>query len=482
MSLARKAIVSTAWTSGLNYIGLAVGFVVGIYRDNFLQPAEYGVYSYGIALVDILFIITAFSFNISIVQAPKEDDELYSTGFVLTTILIVVMLFLSGVAAYFLSLRGTVEIKVYAFLVLAAFSSLNLYAMLFSAYLEKQLEYSKIAKVNFLSLLAFPLVSVWLVLEGWGAWALVLGQGSAFTISFIGLYIVSRYPISFRWSATRAKWFLQMGWKLLFSRGLEVLFVRYGNLVTEAMLGTAQQGIYARSLKYWELAPQTVAPAVVTVALPTYSKLQEDNDKLAEAYSLVLFFLTRVLMPFVLVFGLIPHLFVRIIGEQWMGAVPVLRILAIGALLSPMFENMKVLLYSRGRPGDVLKVRVYQLAVFIPAMYFLVKYFGVSGAGLAVVIALAIGVVGTWVKARKIISVRWRTIMLPPILAAAGSVGMYSIYAPRFLQMNVIADFLINAIYVSAVFGIILLALEHRTLKKKYIYLRMTMRKEPGEK
>jgi len=273
-----------------------------------------------------------------------------------------------------------------------------------------------------------------------------------------------------------------MGWKLLFSRGLEVLFVRYGNLVTEAMLGTAQQGIYARSLKYWELAPQTVAPAVVTVALPTYSKLQEDNDKLAEAYSLVLFFLTRALMPFVLVFALIPHLFVRIIGEQWMGAAPVLRILAIGALLSPMFENMKVLLYSRGRPGDVLKIRVYQLAVFIPAMYFLVKYFGVSGAALAVVIALAIGVAGTWTKARKIISVRWKAILLPPIIAAAASVGMYSLYAPQFLQLNVIADFLINAVYLAAVFGIVLLAIEYRTIKEKYTYLRMTVRKETTEK
>ena len=135
-----------------------------------------------------------------------------------------------------------------------------------------------------------------------------------------------------------------MGWKLIFSRGMEVIFVRYGTLVTEFMLGTNLQGSYGRALKYWEMAPQTVAPAVVTVALPTYSKVQDDRQRLSQAFSIVLFFLTRALMPFVLVFAILPESFIRILGEQWLDAVPVLRILAVGALLSPMFENMKQLL------------------------------------------------------------------------------------------------------------------------------------------
>ena len=101
-----------------------------------------------------------------------------------------------------------------------------------------------------------------------------------------------------------------------------------------------------------------MAPAVVTVALPTYSKVQNDNERLSRAFSLVLYFLVRVLMPFVLVFGILPGSFIRIIGDQWNDAIPVLQILAAGALLSPMFENMKQLLYAKGKPEAIVRVRI----------------------------------------------------------------------------------------------------------------------------
>ena len=86
-------------------------------------------------------------------------------------------------------------------------------------------------------------------------------------------YYISRYPVGLTFNPDTARWYLSAGWKLVFSRGLEVLFVRYGTLVTESVLGTSLQGSYGRALKYWELAPQTVAPAVVTVALPTYARV-----------------------------------------------------------------------------------------------------------------------------------------------------------------------------------------------------------------
>ena len=63
MSIARKAIVSTLWTSGMNYLALGIGFIVGLYRDRLLMPDENGIYMYGVAVVDFLFILAAVSFN-----------------------------------------------------------------------------------------------------------------------------------------------------------------------------------------------------------------------------------------------------------------------------------------------------------------------------------------------------------------------------------------------------------------------------------
>ncbi|MBR9979118.1 MAG: oligosaccharide flippase family protein, partial [Bacteroidetes bacterium] len=368
MSIARKAIVSTLWTSGLNYIAMGVGFVFGIMRDRILMPDENGIYMFGLAVVDILFILAAVSFNISVIQADDKKEDLYSTAFVLTVFLSIVMLLAILLVGWFLDLRGTLRLKTEAFLVLGAFSTLNLFTILFASYLEKQLEYKKIARINLVAVLAFPVVSYILVSLGWGAWGMVFGYSATFVVSFIGMLLVSKYPFGLTFNADTARWFMSMGWRLIFSRGMEVVFVRYGTLVTEAMLGTSLQGSYGRALKYWEMAPQTVAPAVVTVALPTYAKVQHNPEQLSHAFTLVLFFLSRALMPFVLIFAVIPDTFISVLGDQWNDSIPVLRILAIGALLAPMFENMKQLLYAKGKPGVIVRIRIVQLIIFLPAM------------------------------------------------------------------------------------------------------------------
>jgi O-antigen/teichoic acid export membrane protein len=476
VNIARKAIVSTLWTSGLNYIAMGVGFFFGIFRDRILMPDENGIYMFGLAIVDLLFILAAVSFNISVIQADEKRERLYSTAFVLTLALSVLMLVATLITAWVLTLLDTAGIMIEAFLVLALFSTLNLFTILFSSYLEKQLEYKKIARINLLAVLAFPITSYILVVNGMGAWGMVLGYCSTFVVSFIGMSIVSRYPLGLDFSPVTARWFLSMGWKLIFSRGMEVIFVRYGTLVTQHLLGTDLQGSYGRALKYWEMAPQTVAPAVVTVALPTYAKVQNDNERLSRAFSLVLYFLVRVLMPFVLVFGVLPESFIRIIGEQWLDAVPVLRILAAGALLSPMFENMKQLLYAKGKPEAIVRVRIGQLVVFLPAMYGFVMWMGISGAALAIVLNYFIGVLGALFIVRREVSVRWLHVFVLPALFACIATAVYSILPPGQLGLGAIVQFLLEALYLIGIFALLELLFEWKQLRAHAEYIKTVMK------
>jgi O-antigen/teichoic acid export membrane protein len=157
-----------------------------------------------------------------------------------------------------------------------------------------------------------------------------------------------------------------------------------------------------------------VAPAVVTVALPTYAKLQHNPEKLSQAFGMVLFFLARVLMPFVLIFAVLPESFIRMIGPQWVSAVPVLRILSIGALLAPISENMKQLLYAVGKPENIVRIRIMQLILFLPLMYVLISTFGISGAASGIVLNYFIGVIGSYFAIRRFVTVEWLR-MLPAV-------------------------------------------------------------------
>ena len=476
MTIGRKAIISTFWTTGTTYIAMAVGFVFGVLRDRILQPYDNGIYAFGMATVDLLFILSALSFNISVIQADEKKEDLYSTAFILTIALSLIMMLASLILAYVLSIRGTTDLKISAFLVLASASVLNLFSMLFSSYLEKQLEYKRIARINLLSVLAFPVVSLFFVYHGWGAWGMILGQSASFLVSFTGMLIISRYPFGFRFSVSTAKWFLSMGWKLIFSRGMEVMLVHYGTFVTERLLGTAQQGSYNRVVKYWQMAPQTVAPAVVTVALPTYSKLQQEGDKLSQAFSLVLFFLTRALLPFVLIFLFLPEAFIRIIGTQWLDGVPVLRILAISALLSPLFENVKQLIISQGKPEKIVKTRIVQLLVFIPSMYFFVDRYGISGAAIALTLNYFIGAIGAFILVRHFLSRRLiKNIAIPFLSASLAGCIQYFFPMPGVFDHS-IPQFFLSAFYLIAIFFLFEIMFEWKTLKEHSMFIVNIMR------
>jgi O-antigen/teichoic acid export membrane protein len=112
MSLARKAIVGALWTSGANYFAMAVGFAFGILRDRVLMPDENGIYMFGLAAVDLVFILAGVSLNISVIQSGDEDAHLYSTAFLLTIALSVCMSIACAATAYALYLRHTTLIKI----------------------------------------------------------------------------------------------------------------------------------------------------------------------------------------------------------------------------------------------------------------------------------------------------------------------------------------------------------------------------------
>jgi len=188
----------------------------------------------------------------------------------------------------------------------------------------------------------------------------------------------------------------------------------------------------------------------------------------------------RVLMPFVLVFAVIPESFVNIIGRQWQDAVQVLRILAIGALLSPLFENMKVLLYAKGKPGALVRVRIVQLIVFLPAMYFLVGSFGIDGAAMAIVMNLVIGVIGVGVFVRREVSIAWReNAVLPILFAGISAVAVLAFPVPQ-LGWGAVAQFAVEGVWLVGLFMLLEAIFEYRLIQARVQYIKQVMKKAPS--
>ena len=98
MSIAKKALVGALWTSGANYISQGVGFLSQAVLGRLLLESQYGLFATANSIIQFIFILSAFSFNISIIQSHEDRPHLYSTAFVLNIALSVLSLLLTGLS------------------------------------------------------------------------------------------------------------------------------------------------------------------------------------------------------------------------------------------------------------------------------------------------------------------------------------------------------------------------------------------------
>lgn len=473
MSIARKALIGAIWASGANYLSQAAGFVSLAILGRLLVEADFGLFATANSIIQFIFILSAFSFNLSIIQCTEERNALYSTALILNIGLSIISLILTVISVWVYSLfRELSVIEIAVILSLSVANILNLFGQHFDAILQRNMEFKKTSTISFFMNLANPIVAVLLAFLGAGVWSMVAGQVAAGLVFLLASYGYAGWRISFRYDKETVRWFFQLGWRFLGSRSLEVVYTELDRLVIKSMNNYVQVGLYDRAAMGARYPARIVTPAIINIALPVYSRLKADKAQLSEAYTLVSYFLVRVLLPFGLIFLLLPEAFMAaVLGSKWLHAAPVLRVLAMYAVLHPMVENFRVLFYSLGRPEEVAKVRVLQIIAFIPCLFGMVLWFGVIGAAWALLGTILLTYVVFVFRAKRCIRYPVLTTNALPVLIAALSAVVYLVL-PLPVFENVFCELLVGSALILAIFISFELLFEGRTLARHYSYFR----------
>ncbi len=477
MSIARKALIGAIWASGANYISQGIGFIsIGI-LGRLLLEQDFGLVATANSLIQFIFILSAFSFNLSIIQSQEEHEALYSTAFVLNLGLSLISLLLTaGIVAVYSLFRPLSAVEIAVIFSLAIANIFNLFGQLFDAILQRNLEFKKTSAIAFFMNLINPTVAVLLAFFGAGVWSIVAGQIAAGVVFLFGSYVFAGWSISLDYSKETARWFFHLGWRFLGSRGLEVVYTELDRLVIKSMNSYVQVGIYDRAAMAARYPARVVTPAIINVALPVYSRMKTEVQQLSEAYTLVNYFLIRTLLPFGLIFLLIPDYFMAgVLGAKWIHAAPVLRILAAYAVLHPMVENFRVLFYSLGKPEEVAKVRVIQIVVLIPVLLGLVAWMGITGAAWALLLSILVTyVVFAWRAKGSITYPVLRTITMPVIVSIL-SAGVFLVL-PVPVFDSYLVGLAVNSVLIAAIFLSFEILFEGKILLRHFSYFKGLLR------
>src|SRR5262249_44617651 len=121
--------------------------------------------------------------------------------------------------------------------------------------------------------------------------------------------------------------------------------------------GAAPLGLYSRAYNLLMLPVRQLSIPAGNVAIPTFSRLQEDPERFARYYLRAIGLIVWITAPvFGFLFVAAKPVIVLILGSKWAEAAPVFQILVLSALGQLLVESTVWLFISRGMSARFLKM------------------------------------------------------------------------------------------------------------------------------
>ena len=385
--LSQRVVKSGLWAFALRAVNRAFSFVRLIILARVLAPDDFGLMGIALLTMATLDTFSQTGFQAALIQ-KKDDiksylDAAWTVLILRGSILFAILYIIAPFAAHFFDAKeAEVIIRVISLsFLIQAFTNIGV------IYFEKELEFNKFFIYSFVGTLSDFVVAVSAALILKNVWALVFGSLAGSTAMCITSYFIHPYRPKFDFHLGKAKELFGFGKWILGSSILIFLLTQGDDIFVGKLLGTTALGLYQLAYRISNMPATEITHVISQVTFPAYSKLQDNIEKLREAYLRVLQVTAFLSFPLAgLIFVLAPD-FTRIfLGEKWMPMVPAMQVLAIfgairafGATTGPIFQGV-------GKPNILTKLAAIQLVMLIVIIYPLTNKFGILGTAIAVVI------------------------------------------------------------------------------------------------
>jgi len=385
-SLQEKAIRSGFWSFASHTFTRSLSLLKIIIVARILAPKDFGLFGISILALAIFKVFTKTGFKQSIIQNKNEIKDHLNTAW---TVLVARGLFIYGVAfvsapylaSFFGEPRAELIIRVIG-LVLISRGLRNIGTVTF----RKELEFRKKFVLDLSETLPAFLVTVYFAYTIGNVWALVYGTIAGAFISMITSYFLHPHRPRIEFDKEKAKDMFGFGKWILGSSVLVFLFNQGDDLFVSSILGATSLGFYQMAYRISNAPAKEITHTISRVVFPTYSKLQDNKNKLRKGYIRTFRTVTLLATPLCVGIIAISPLFVRtVLGEKWVAVILPLQILSIWGIIRAFGATVVPLFKAVGKPYLATKIQLLEVIGLFVLIYPLSNSFGITGASLAVV-------------------------------------------------------------------------------------------------
>lgn len=425
-SIARTTMRGSVYSVAASAITLSLGFVRTILLLRLLLPEHYGVATLALFFVGVAAQIRGLGIDDALIHRKDSGDEILATYLTMRLVLVVGSLGLLSLGtpliARFYPEMPLLPAVLYAYIGLALLKGVNTVQV---TVLSKALAFRKLAITDVLSSVAMTVVAPYVAWRGWGVWSLVAEQLTGVGVRTVAIWLFYRqWTPRLGWDREIASWFWRFGFQVWMSGNLTYLLDRFDDFWTGTALGKTALGFYSQAYEFARYPRRVVANPILSVFFPAFARLQDDRLRLSRAFFRSTSLMVRFGGWFSLVFILTaPEFIGQVLGEKWLPMTLTFQLMILYTLLDPLALTAGNLLTATGHPNLIVRTRVLQAVVFIPAVIALSARWGIEGVAIAANLMIAAGAILLFAFSLRMVDYSLKSLLLWPMISMAVTMG-----------------------------------------------------------
>lgn len=373
--LASKTKKGLQWSALERFLTQGIQLAITLYLARLLGPTAFGLVGMLAVFIAIANVFVDSGFTSALIRKTDRTESDLVTAFYYNIVmagLCYFALYISAplVADFYQQAELQTLLRILGLVVL-----INAFTLIPRVKLNVVMDFKTQAKISVLSVLISGSAAIILATNGYGVWALVtqtLLNASCATFLF---NLFAPWLPRGRITKHAFNYLFGYGSKLLLSGLLDVIYNNLYQIIIGKKFSPAVVGQFTQANQLASVPVSTLTGIIQRVTFPLFSQLQDDPDKMANAYRQTLKLSALVIFPLIVALGLIAKpLFTSLLGEQWQGAAALLSVLCLGYMLYPIHSINLNLLQVTGRSDLFLKLEVMKKVIGVTVLLLSIPY------------------------------------------------------------------------------------------------------------
>lgn len=352
-----------------------------------LTPQDFGLVAMITAVIGFVGMFKDMGLSTVTIQREKINHDQISTLFWINLALSLgVMLITAALAPAIAWFYGEPRLT-WITLVLAGAFIFSGFTIQHQALLRRNMRFGAWASTRIFSIIIGILVAIITAWYGAGYWALVIMRLTESIILAISVWVICRWRPGLPVHRSDVRKMLAFGGHLTGSNFVNYFARNADNILIGKFIGAGALGLYAKAYQLFMMPITQIRSPLEQVAMPVLSSIQKQPGRYIKYYQQLIEIIAFLTIPLTLYCAIEADFLIRILlGNQWIGAVTVFRILAISALIQPVSSTRGIVLVSHGYSHRYFYWGLFN-AILIVTSFIIGLPFGIEGVAAAYAVA-----------------------------------------------------------------------------------------------